>query len=1100
MPPLSTVIVRWTTKAPVSTRNDGELSGSSNRAANPSSTSALPTPGPSSSAHGFEGDFFGADYMEGDFAWSAEDDEAAAEVSQEGPPDSDGDSVVDDEFDIDVPDPLPTINVSPFAMPNLFPAASPEPMEEEPGGVPMLNLDVGAVDPAHEQMGMDDLPVKIHRFGGAAGATLDDPIHENTEDGFVRYEQTLNVGGPAVNPYYPFPTRMDWEVGRWAKLRGPGSTALTELLSIEGSSKVADKLRLSYKNTRELHTIVDSLPSRPAFVRHQIDVDGEVCDVYLRDAMECVRALYGAPEFASELIVVPERQYADLDETVRVYSDMHTARWWWNVQYPAHTDIMLQRLSDALTRFHVHKAVFVDLGIREHFNFPKMHSLTHYAPSVKLFGTADNFNTSYTERLHIDFTKDAYRSTNRKDEYSQMTLWLQRREKIHRHELFVAWHLAEKPAISTISPPHIPRMYLKIARIPNIKVVSFATATARYGASQLATLFKEYIVRQLYPTLTAHQRAQIAATFPLPFDHVAVFHKLKFWNPDALGRNNVLETLDCVHARAAYRDEQGCQIPARFDTALVQDEDPDDERTGVHKLHISQIRMIFTLSKRAARAAFPARHAGEQPTHFAYIEWFSHFPTHPNPNHLMYTITRSFRGQARRAGIIPLNRIVRSVHLSPKFGPVKPPSWTSANVLELCNTFHQLSAPSMAVVIAIRPGKVAHQLHGCIGARMKVQRRGSRAHVENGGPRVDVGEVCVGVGDTQATSPIGRSTWGTYKMSLRRGMRAEAPNRKAHARWWRTRGNEAACTGSRCLGHGENSWSEIGVDETSGRVGACPCGQTCVSFGGARSTVEGDMTEMGVQGRWPPSTPSVYTAEVTNRRAERARDFRPPSASTVDPGFPNHNSGSYHQSLGVCEKIRVRFIWDSDCVVTVSPAKWFALDGGASTPVNAPQDGNTADTSEDEKSGNKKGLPGLSAGGCDTSNCTDCTALKTVVSPAKSESPSAPREEKECGGRADANGVATNAINPDMVNVDAVNTNAISTISKSHHAGGFTKGSDDAGPISFTCTFGWSGFSPPNIALRAAGLADWQELSRSKDSEEDLAEDGESQRGDLEED
>ena len=36
------------------------------------------------------------------------------------------------------------------------------------------------------------------------------------------------------NPYSPFSDRMNWEIARWAKLRGPGSTAVSELLSIDG--------------------------------------------------------------------------------------------------------------------------------------------------------------------------------------------------------------------------------------------------------------------------------------------------------------------------------------------------------------------------------------------------------------------------------------------------------------------------------------------------------------------------------------------------------------------------------------------------------------------------------------------------------------------------------------------------------------------------------------------------------------------------------------------------------------------------------------------------------------------------------------------------
>lgn len=38
------------------------------------------------------------------------------------------------------------------------------------------------------------------------------------------------------NVYTPFKSKIDWEIARWAKLRGSGSTAVTELLSIENVS------------------------------------------------------------------------------------------------------------------------------------------------------------------------------------------------------------------------------------------------------------------------------------------------------------------------------------------------------------------------------------------------------------------------------------------------------------------------------------------------------------------------------------------------------------------------------------------------------------------------------------------------------------------------------------------------------------------------------------------------------------------------------------------------------------------------------------------------------------------------------------------------
>ncbi len=51
-------------------------------------------------------------------------------------------------------------------------------------------------------------------------------------------------------------------------------------------------------------------------------------------------------------------------------------------QYPYHTSEVLNQLQHCLAGFHEHKAVFLDLGARESFNLPKLHSLSHYASSI----------------------------------------------------------------------------------------------------------------------------------------------------------------------------------------------------------------------------------------------------------------------------------------------------------------------------------------------------------------------------------------------------------------------------------------------------------------------------------------------------------------------------------------------------------------------------------------------------------------------------------------------------------------------------------------------------------------------------------------------
>ncbi|KAJ7934929.1 hypothetical protein B0H13DRAFT_1591193, partial [Mycena leptocephala] len=63
----------------------------------------------------------------------------------------------------------------------------------------------------------------------------------------------------------------------------------------------------------------------------------------------------------------------------------------------------------------------------------------------------------------------------------------------------------------------------------------------------------------------------------------------------------------------------------------------------------------------------------------ANVEWFSGFPRRPDPNHLMYNISRP---EER------VENIRRSIHLFPQFGPVVPRNGTSQNVLDMATKFY----------------------------------------------------------------------------------------------------------------------------------------------------------------------------------------------------------------------------------------------------------------------------------------------------------------------------------------------------------------------------------------------------------------------------
>jgi hypothetical protein len=246
-------------------------------------------------------------------------------------------------------------------------------------------------------------------------------------------------------------------------------------------------------------------------------------------------------------------------------------------QYPSHTSETLVLLNEALDLFHDNKDIFIDLGIRNSFNLPKLHFTAHYAHMIRMFGTTDNYNTEYTERLHIDLAKDAYRSTNHKNEFAQMTTWLERREKVFRHEKYIQWRL-----IGNTARPHQPRppeMTFRrtqtMTKHPTVKAVTTDKVVNEYGATHFNESLARYVAKVTLPantTVTARQLEDRAADIHIPFRTLPVFHKVKWLSADVRGHDDSPVTVDSVHARPGRSGTFASDsVAPRFDTVFVND-------------------------------------------------------------------------------------------------------------------------------------------------------------------------------------------------------------------------------------------------------------------------------------------------------------------------------------------------------------------------------------------------------------------------------------------------------------------------------------------------------------------------------------------------
>ncbi|KAA1479326.1 hypothetical protein DENSPDRAFT_862008 [Dentipellis sp. KUC8613] len=352
-------------------------------------------------------------------------------------------------------------------------------------------------------------------------------------------------------------------------------------------------------------------------------------------------------------------------------------------QYQSHSDDTLGYLEDTLAEFHQHKSVFLEESARivPNFNLPKLHMLEHYVPGIKSIGTTDNSNTEFTERLHIDNAKHAYDATNKKANYvEQMTVWLDRQERIALFDARLRWLLKD--------PPSMPRTRSRRARIlpvgpsfpktPSAPSVSFQAVASSYHAPNFVHVLRSFIAS--YRCQTDKERTAARRrnhdNLVIPFNHVDIWHRVSF-----AVKNIQLDTepnlITAVMANPNHHGGVG-----RFDTVIIATDKAED--TGMNGLRIARVRVLFRLPSDFNAVLF-TDYDVSPPGHLAFVEWFSP-PASRKHDHQMYTVTH----KCARAdvSIIEVKDIRRNCQLIPIFGERADRAWTKSNVLDRCEGFY----------------------------------------------------------------------------------------------------------------------------------------------------------------------------------------------------------------------------------------------------------------------------------------------------------------------------------------------------------------------------------------------------------------------------
>ncbi|KAF9455822.1 hypothetical protein BDZ94DRAFT_1356091 [Collybia nuda] len=342
------------------------------------------------------------------------------------------------------------------------------------------------------------------------------------------------------------------------------------------------------------------------------------------------------------------------------------------------TEATLGEIDDALARFHLHRQVFEQAGVRlDGISLPRQHSMVHYRELIEMFGAPNGLCSSITESKHIKAVKEPWRRSSHFEALGQMLVTNQRLDKLAAARVdFMARGMLNGSClaphlnlVAPIPPPPAPVILLdtddEAVNGPRVEAaVSLAKTRARKYPSSAHDLgkhidqpqFLDHIRRFLYDQLnpdSALSGADLDINDCPPFEgRISVFHSAvaTYYAPSDHSGNGGMHR---QRIRSVPRWRKG---PARRNCAFLE-KDPLQE--GVLGLHVVQVLLFFSFIYR--QVVYPC----------ALVEWFIHPEdcTGPCEDTGMWIVEPEYDENGCRAtAVVHIDCMVRGAHLIPVYG------------------------------------------------------------------------------------------------------------------------------------------------------------------------------------------------------------------------------------------------------------------------------------------------------------------------------------------------------------------------------------------------------------------------------------------------
>jgi len=183
------------------------------------------------------------------------------------------------------------------------------------------------------------LPSEPTLYDGA-GESIGDVI------GFEQEQSNL-----CQRPWSPFSSAHGFKLASWFIEGKVSKSRINEYFS----SGLGNASSAGYSSMHTLENILQALDPHSAYLQWhegQVEDGKRTLPFFYRNVLDCVRYLLRQIAYRDDFVYAPRREYDPNGQ--RIYAEMHTADWWWDVQVQT-PNPLLSKQSLTETRRHFHQ-------------------------------------------------------------------------------------------------------------------------------------------------------------------------------------------------------------------------------------------------------------------------------------------------------------------------------------------------------------------------------------------------------------------------------------------------------------------------------------------------------------------------------------------------------------------------------------------------------------------------------------------------------------------------------------------------------------------------------------------------------------------------